>query len=44
MQRWDSLNDRQLDLLRRIVGGDDVSGPGGIEYRQSGRALQSRVW
>ncbi|WP_146765880.1 hypothetical protein [Micromonospora noduli] len=42
MQRWDSLNERQLDLLRRIHGGDDLSGPDGVEYRRSARALQDR--
>ncbi|WP_147376259.1 cell envelope integrity protein TolA [Micromonospora radicis] len=42
MQRWDSLNERQLDLLRRINGGDDLSGPDGVVYRRSARALQDR--
>ncbi|MFE2612305.1 hypothetical protein ACFXA2_01645 [Micromonospora chalcea] len=42
MQRWDSLNERQLDLLRRIDGGDDLSGPDGVEYRRSARAPQDR--
>jgi hypothetical protein len=42
MQRRDSLNERQLDVLRRIAGGDDLSGPDGVEHRRSGRALQDR--
>ena len=42
MQRWDRLSDRQLLLLRRIAGGDDLSGPDGVDQRNSARGLQTR--
>ncbi|MDZ5447565.1 hypothetical protein U2F26_33495 [Micromonospora sp. 4G57] len=42
MQRWDRLNERQAELLRRIADGDDLSTPDGVPYRISARALQGR--
>ncbi|MFG1953918.1 hypothetical protein [Micromonospora sp. NPDC048830] len=42
MQRWDRLNERQVDLLRRIADGDDLSTADGVPLRGSARALQSR--
>lgn len=42
MQRWDQLNERQEELLRRIAEGDDLSTPEGVPHRTSGRALQAR--
>lgn len=42
MQRWDRLNKRQADLLRRISDGDDLSSPEGVAHRTSARALQRR--
>ncbi|MCX4387364.1 hypothetical protein OG777_10510 [Micromonospora peucetia] len=42
MQRWDRLNERQVNLLRRIAAGDDLSTPEGAADRTSARALQTR--
>src|SRR3954451_8299836 len=42
MRRWDPLNERQLDVLRRIGEGADLSQPKDIPVRTSARALQSR--
>ncbi|MGK5737462.1 hypothetical protein [Micromonospora sp. URMC 103] len=42
MQRWDRLNGRQMDFLRRIADGDDLSTPEGVAHRTSARALQTR--
>ncbi|MCK9928831.1 hypothetical protein MXD62_16875 [Frankia sp. Mgl5] len=42
MGRGKPLTDRQLLLLRRIHGGDDLSGPDGIGQRVSARSLQRR--
>jgi hypothetical protein len=42
VQRWDPRNERQLLLLRRIAGGDDLSGPDGVRQRTSARAPQTR--
>ncbi|MET8553308.1 hypothetical protein [Micromonospora zamorensis] len=42
MQRWDRLNERQVNLLRRIADGDDLSTPEGAAHRTSARALQNR--
>lgn len=42
MPRRDPLNERQLDVLRRIGTGDDLSRPEDAGLRISGRALQSR--
>ena len=42
VQRWDPLSERQRDLLGRIAGGDDLSGPDGVSQRISARGLQSR--
>jgi hypothetical protein len=37
-----SLTDGQIQLLRRIAGGDDLSDDAGIAFRTSARALQRR--
>lgn len=42
VRRWDPLSERQLQLLRRIAEGDDLSGPDGLNQRTSGRALANR--
>ncbi|WP_149261919.1 hypothetical protein [Actinomadura sp. K4S16] len=42
MHRWDPLNERQLDVLRRIGEGNDLSRPEDVALRTSARALQSR--
>ncbi|CAI7978114.1 conserved hypothetical protein [Frankia sp. Hr75.2] len=42
MGRGKPLTDRQLLLLRRIRGGDDLSGPDEVGQRISARSLQSR--
>lgn len=42
MRRWDPLNKRQLDVLRRIGEDTDLSRPEEISLRTSARALQGR--
>jgi hypothetical protein len=42
MGSWGQLSERQLLLLQRIGGGDDLSGPDGVSQRTSARSLQSR--
>lgn len=42
MRRWDPLNERQLDVLRRVGEGADLSQSEDIPVRTSARALQSR--
>jgi hypothetical protein len=42
MRRWDPLNARQMDVLRRIGNGDDLSRPEDVGLRTSARALQGR--
>jgi len=42
VRRWDRLTERQVDLLRRIAAGDDLSSAEGAPYRISARALQGR--
>lgn len=42
MRRWDPLNERQLEVLRRIGDGADLSRPEDVASRTSARALQGR--
>lgn len=42
MLRWDPLNERQMDVLRRIGDGQNLSPPEDVGFRTSARALQSR--
>jgi hypothetical protein len=42
MGRSDPLNDRQLDVLRRICAGNDLSQPEDVRLRTSARVLQGR--
>jgi len=42
MRRWDPLNSRQLVVLQRIAGGDDLSNPADNSARTSAAALRDR--
>ncbi len=42
MRRWDPLNDRQLTVLTRLAGHEDLSGPDDVRARHSGSALRDR--
>ncbi|UQS26063.1 hypothetical protein L1857_26240 [Amycolatopsis thermalba] len=42
MRRWDPLNDRQLDLLKRVDAGEDLSGPDHANLRHSANAVRDR--
>jgi len=42
MRRWDSVNERQLKVLRRIGAGEDLSGDANIPARTSAGALRNR--
>lgn len=42
MRRWDPLNDRQLQLLRLVAAGDDISKPEHLGLRRSASAVRDR--
>jgi hypothetical protein len=42
MHRWDPLTQLQFVLLTRIAGGDDLSGPDGVDQRGRVHAFQNR--
>ncbi|MEV5303492.1 hypothetical protein [Amycolatopsis methanolica] len=42
MRRWDTLNGNQLDLLKRVDAGEDLSGPEHARIRHSANAVRDR--
>ncbi|WP_116201984.1 hypothetical protein [Amycolatopsis circi] len=42
MKRWEPLNERQLDLLKRVDAAEDLSGPAHNRLRHSANAVRDR--